>query len=55
MYGSRSSFSWLPVIGIAVVVMLVFGGSCAFVYGTQETKTFKVKRLDTKKKGSGAS
>lgn len=53
MYGSRSTSSWLPVIGIAVVAMLGFGGSCAFVYGTQETKTFKVKRLDTKMTGSG--
>ncbi len=50
----RNNRNWLPIGIIAGLAALSFGGSCAFVYGTQETKTFKVKNLEVKKKGSGS-
>lgn len=49
----RNDHNWAVIIGIALLAVFGFGGTCAFVYGTQETKTFKVKRLEIKKKGRG--
>jgi hypothetical protein len=38
---------------IVILAVLGFGGTCFFVHGTQDTATFKVKRLQVKRSGSG--
>lgn len=54
-YRRRRQFgsTQIGLIAIVVFAVLGFGGVCAFVHGTKEDTSFRVKKTEIKRYGSG--